>query len=307
MSIAEFFWRFPNDEAAEEFFVEQIWPDGVRCPRCDGEDVYEPGGKAPLRFRCRPCRRFFSTRSSTVMRDSTLGYQTWLLALYLMTTNLKGVSSLKLHRDLGIRQKNAWHLAHRIRAAWREDGFPLAGIVEVDETYVGGKERNKHRKNRLPRNQLIWRGKGERGKAIVVGVKERETGEVRAEVVTGTKRRTLIPFVNKSVQAGSTLFTDSLGSYHDPWGYIHESVNHSRGEYVRGDIHVNGIESFWSMVKRGYKGTYHVMSKKHLHRYMAEFVGRQNARKHGTMIQLVLLARAMVGKRLRWKDLTGTA
>ena len=172
LSPLEFFDMFPDDEAAEELFIRARWPNGVRCPRCEGADVYEPGGKAPLRFRCRPCRRYFSTRSGTVMRDSTLGYRKWLVAAYLMLTNLEGFSSMKLKNNLKVRHRHAWHMAHRIREAWKENGLPLSGeIVEVDETFVGGRLRNMHRKNRPSRRELIWRGKGEKGKAIVVGAK----------------------------------------------------------------------------------------------------------------------------------------
>ena len=165
IGLEKFFDLFPDDEAAERLFIRARWPHGdISCPRCGGDKVYEPGGKAPLRFRCRPCRRFFSTRSSTVMRGSTLGYRKWLLALYMMLTNLKGVSSVKLHRDLKIRQPSAWHLAHRIREAWDTGSeIPLSGgVAEVDETYVGGKERNKHFSKKLPPKERIWRGRGER-------------------------------------------------------------------------------------------------------------------------------------------------
>lgn len=300
-SLIEFFDQFPNEQTAERWFAEARWPDGVRCPQCEGDDVYEPGGKAPMRFRCRPCRRYFSTRSGTVMRDSTLGYRQWLVAAYLMVTNLEGFTAMKLKNTLKVRHKTAWHMAHRIREAWRESGLPLAGeIVEIDETWIGGRARNMHRKNKPPRKELLRR------KSIVVGAKDRETKEVRAEIVTERSRRMLIPFINRSVQSGATLFTDSLSAYRDPWGYWHESVNHKKGEYVRGEVHTNGIESFWAAFKMGFK-TYRTMSKKHLHRYVAEFVGRNNVRDEDTMAQLVLLARAMVGKRLRWKDLTAGA
>lgn len=307
IGLEEFFDLFPDDEAAERLFIRARWPHGdISCPRCGGDNVYEPGGKAPLRFRCRPCRRFFSTRSSTVMRGSTLGYRKWLLALFVMLTNLKGVSSVKLHRDLKIRQPSAWHLAHRIREAWDTGSeIPLSGdVAEVDETYVGGKERNKHFSKKLPPKQRIWRGRGEKGKAIVVGAKCRETNRLRAEVVTGAKKGMLVPFINRSVQIGSTVFTDKLKSYENLEDYAHESVNHSAKEYVRGEVHTNGIESAWAMLKRTYMGTYHRWSNKHAHRYVAEFVGRHNMRREDTMVQLVLLARAMFGRRLRLKDLT---
>ena len=298
-SLIEFFDQFPDDEAAERWFMEARWPDGVRCPRCKGDGVYEPGGKAPMRFRCRPCRRYFSTRSDTVMRDSTLGYRKWLVAAYLMTTNLEGFTAMKLKNSLKIRHRHAWHMAHRIREAWRENGPQLGGeIVEIDETWIGGRARNMHRSNRPSRKELLRR------KSIVVGAQDRETKEVRARVVPDRSRASLMPFIDKVVQRGALLCTDSLNAYKDPWGFWHEAVNHKKGEYVReGFIHTNGIESFWAAFKMGFK-TYRTMSRRHLHRYVAEFVGRNNVRDLETMRQLELLVKAMVGKRLRWKDLT---
>lgn len=308
IGLEEFFELFPDDEAAERFFMRARWPHGdVSCPRCGGDSgVYEPGGKAPLRFRCRPCRRFFSVCSSTVMKGSPLGYRKWLLALFVMLTNLKGVSSLKLHRDLKIRQPSAWHLAHRIREAW--DTFsdvPLSGdVIEVDETYVGGKEKNKHFDRKLPPKKRIWRGQGETGKSIIVGAKDRENNQIRLRVVTGAKKAMLVPFIHESVRRGSTVYTDKLKSYENLDGYQHESVNHKAKEYVRGKVHTNGIESTWATLKRTYMGTYHRWSHKHEHRYVAEIAGRHNMRQENTMVQLMLLARAMFGIRLRMKDLT---
>ena len=240
------------------------------------------------------------------MRGSTLGYRKWLLALFVMLTNLKGVSSVKLHRDLKIRQPSAWHLAHRIREAWDTGSeIPLSGdVVEVDETYVGGKERNKHYDRKLPPKKRIWRGQGETGKAIVVGAKDRENNQLRARVVTGARKTMLVPFIRQSVLGGSTVYTDKLKSYENLDGYEHESVNHQAKEFVRGEVHTNGIESAWAMLKRTYMGTYHRWSHKHAHRYLAEFTGRHNMRQEDTMVQLVLLARAMFGRRLRMRDLT---
>ena len=309
LSLEEFFELFPDDEAAELFFMRARWPHGdVSCPRCGSDRVQEPGGKAPLRFRCRLCRRFFSVKSSSVMKGSPLGYRKWLLALFLMLTNLKGISSLKLHRDLKIRYPSAWHLAHRIREAWDTlADVPLSpGVTEVDETYVGGKEKNKHYDRKLPAKKRIWRGQGESGKSIVVGAKNRETNQIRLRTVTGAKKGMLVPFIRESVPRGSTVYTDKLKSYDKLGleGYRHDSVNHKKKEFVRGKVHTNGIESGWAMLKRTYMGTYHRWSHKHENRYLAEIAGRHNLRQENTLVQLVLLARAMFEVRLRMKDLT---
>ena len=305
VGLEEFFEVFPNDRAAEQWFIRHRWPDGIRCPRCAGDNVYEPGGKAPMRFRCRPCRRFFSTKTSTVMEHSNLGYRKWVLAMFLLNTNLKGVAARKLRRDLKISHPSAWHLAHRIREGWVDESPQFAGLVEVDETYVGGIERNKHIRNKLPQAEQVWRGVGTKGKVIVAGARERRSKKIKAKVVKGTDRVILRAFVRQVAKLGTVLHTDQAPAYDRIPGFPRHAVNHTALEFVRGDITTNGIESFWSMFKRGFMGTYHLMSAKHLQRYVNEFSGRHNVRMQDTMRQLELLAKAMVGKRLRWKDLTG--
>ena len=308
LTIQQFTKMFPDDEAAELFFEKQRWPEGRFCPDCGSKNTVLAKQRS-MPYFCNACRSFFSVRKGTVMQSSKLGYFAWLYAAYQMMTGLKGTSSMKIHRDLGISQKAAWHLMHRLREAF-ENGYDelLPGPVEVDETFIGGKFANKPKKVRA----AMYSGSGGRGpldnKEIVVGIKSRRTGEVRAENVGQSKGEALRDMVHRNVQPGAQVFTDQLGDYRPLryQGFRHESVNHSRGEYVKPDgyVHTNSIESFWSLLKRGYHGTFHHFSPKHTQRYVTEFAKRQSIREMGTLDQLKWLAGAMVGKRLRYADLT---
>ena len=254
---------FPDNETAERWFIEQRWPDGVHCPACGSTNIQKRPTRKPAPFRCRDCRKDFSTKTGTLMQGSNLGFQTWAMAIYLFNTSLKGVSSMKLHRDLGVTQKTAWHLAHRIRETWQDNtDAPFCGPVEADETYVGGKLKNMHAKKRREARQ-----KPDLGKTIVAGVKDRPSKRVSARVVESTEAATLHPFVTERTTEDATVYTDE-GKGYSGLPRERETVKHSAGEYVKGDASTNGMEGFWSMVKRGYQGTYHHWSPKHTDRYV---------------------------------------
>ena len=299
LSLPELVRMFPDDTTAEAWLVDTRWPDGVQCPNCGSWRVQSGTAHKTMPYRCRECRKRFSVRSKTVMAASNLGFQVWILAIYLLTTGIKGTSSMKLHRDLGVTQKTAWHLSHRIRAMWQSGDFLLSGPVEADETYIGGKETSKHESRKLKL------GRGTIGKTPVTGVKDRSTKEVRVQVTQPVNRATVQEFVEDHVSPEAMLYTDESSAYDGLPN--HETVRHSIGEYVQEQAHTNGIESFWSLLKRGYYGTYHKMSDKHLARYIGEFAGRHNARAVDTIEQMTLMAQGMMGKRLTYQELIADA
>ena len=290
ITIIELLKMFPDDEAAEKWFEKQRWPDGPACPQCGSVNHTHTIHKT-MRYRCRDCRQFFSVRKGSVMESSNIKLQHWAIAIYMVATGLKGVSSLKLHRELGITQKSAWFMLQRIRETFETGHLVLQGEIEVDETYIGGKKKKE------------LRGRGPVGKAPVIGAKQRR-GKIVAKPVKRTDGVTLTEFVSRSVHPDATIYTDDYRGY---WqlrkNYNHQSVKHSVSEFVRNQAHTNGIESFWALLKRGFHGTHHHFSVKHLNRYVQEFAGRFNIREMDTSNQMGTIVKNMDGKRLKYRDL----
>ncbi len=296
MDILTFFRRFPDDDAAEAWFVSRRWPDGIVCPLCQSMNIQTDAKHPEMPYRCRECRHYFSVKTGSIMHSSKLGYQQWALALYLLTTSKKGISSADLGRKLGISRKAAWHLSHRIRDTFADDVLQLSGTVETDETGIGGHDRWRHLDKKRGRNSQL----------PVLGVKERETGRVQSAVAPGQDTRSVQGWLHKNVAPDATLYTDQASVYIGANVKEHDTVNHRKKEYVRGDVHTNGIESYWALLKRGYKGTHHFWSDKHMHRYLREFDGRFNSRTEGTAKRIEDLADNMEGKRLPYRTLTGS-
>ena len=300
ITLVELMDMFPDEDTAANWFAKQRWGDKGRfCPSCGLSNTKED--KRPRVYRCPDCKNRFSVRTGTSMERSKIPLRKWAIAIYLSATNLKGVSSMKLHRDLGITQKSAWFMSHRIREALiGPDVTPFFGPLEVDEAYIGGKRKNMSNKKR---KELKYTGTGGTGKTIIIGAKDRATNKIKAKVISKTNRKTLHGFIVNVSTEDSTIYTDEARVYSGIANRNHETVNHTISSYVRDQAHTNGVESFWSMLKRGYHGTYHKMSAKHLQRYVNEFAGKHNTRNGDTADQMRYIVANMVGKRLMYKDL----
>lgn len=294
---------FADLDVANHYVAKLRWPDGPMCPRCGGtEHSYLTTRRI---WKCKACKRQFSVKLGTIFEDSPLGLDKWLPAIWLAANSKNGISSYELGRALGITQKSAWFMLHRIRLAMRSGSFEmLSGTVEVDETFIGGKARNMSRADR--KRKFGTAGYAGRHKATVVGMIERG-GKVRASVVDDTKRRTLQSYVRDTVEPGATVYTDSLPSYVGLQGdYAHDVVDHAM-RYVDGNVHTNFIENFWSLLKRGLNGTYISVRPFHLFRYLDERMFTFNERELDDLARFEKVVRSVSGRRLTYVRVTGHA
>ncbi len=293
---------FSDDLTCINLIASRRWVDGIAvCPKCgDTNNTFLPSRKV---WQCKnkECRKQFSVKVGTIFEDSPIGLDKWLVAVWLITSAKNGISSYEIHRALGITQKTAWFMLHRIRLAMQNGSFEkLSGDVECDETFIGGLAKNMHKHKREQKIQ----GRGSVGKTAVFGALERK-GRVLAKVISNTTRKTLHNEVKEKVETGANLFTDEWRSYRGlDADYIHEVINHSV-EYVREHIHTNGIENFWSLLKRTIKGTYVSVEPFHLGRYLDEQTYRFNERKSNDKERFLGVLKAVSGKRLTYDELRG--
>jgi len=292
---------FADFENCRQFMVELRWSDGkVKCPTCGAEKVTYLAKRRVWKCYADHKSPTFSLKTGTIFEDSPIALEKWLPAVWMLLNCKNGISSWELHRALGVTQKTAWFMLHRIRLAAQNKTFnKLAGEVEVDETFIGGKARNMHATERAEKIH----GRGPDGKAIVAAVLERG-GTVRAKVCSTRRKPELQALIRENVEAGSELFSDALKSYDGLDEFAHQVVDHAE-EYVRGNVHTNSLENFWSLLKRSLHGTYVAVEPFHLFRYVDEQAFRFNNRDMTDIQRFVFVMRHIVGRRLTYKELTG--
>jgi transposase-like protein len=314
---------FGDEEKCHDFLSTMRWPKQIRCPLCDSKEVgklvvtFTKNRKGEVRdtprriWNCKSCRKQFTIKVGTIFEDSPLGLDKWLPATWLIVNAKNGTSSCELARSLGVTQKTAWFMLHRIRLAMQESGsiVKMKGLVEADESFIGGLARNMHRNKLSKVRGHSGRSGGRTGKAAVMGLLERNAPEkhsrVRVKVVESTRRHDLEGQVREHVEKGSEVITDQLRSYnqlHDE--YVHQVINHAEC-YARGHVHVNGLENFWSLLKRGIKGTYVNVEPFHLFRYLDEQAFRFNERKDDDKGRFLKTIANFAGKRLMYSKLIG--
>jgi transposase-like protein len=293
---------FSNPDVCLNFMKAVRWPDGVKCPTCGNEKVGFLTNQRRWQCATKHPKRQFSVKVGTVFEDSPIGLENWLPVVWLLTNCKNGISSYEVARDLGVTQKTAWFMLQRIRLAMQTGTFwhKLDGEIEADESFIGGLARNMHKNKKAKIT-----GTGGAGKAIVMGILDRNTREIRVKHVADTKRETLQAEIREHVALGAEVFTDELAAYtgldHE---YVHNVINHAE-TYVDGKIHTNGIENFWSLLKRGLKGTYVSVEPFHLFRYLDEQAFRYNNRKTNDAARFARVLAGTAGKRLTYNQLTG--
>jgi len=290
--------HFHNEDAARKYLEQQRWPEGAICPHCESKEVYrlqaKSGSNHPVRkgvLKCKMCRKQFTVTVGTIFEDSHILLHKWLLSIYLLCSSKKGMSAHQLHRSVGITYKSAWFMAHRIRYAMTQPPLvdKLQGIVEADETYIGGKAHGK-------------RGRGAENKVPVFALVERG-GNVRAFKTARVTAKNLSQKIRENVKKDATVMTDEFASYRNLGKeFKHFTVNHGIGEHVNGDAHTNTAESFFSILKRGINGVYHHVSEQHLQRYLAEFAFRYDHRKIDDAVRAAVALQQTKGKRLMFKE-----
>jgi transposase-like protein len=300
--------HFSDPIVCYRYMVEVKWPDGkITCPKCGGENVGAVVTRCLLQCKAKECRKQFSAKVGTIFEDSPLGLDKWFVAVWFIANTKNGTSSCELARAIGVTQKSAWFMLHRIRLAMQTPTFrKLSGTVESDETFIGGKAANMH----ANRREQVITGRGSVGKSVVHGLLERGNAEekkvsqVRASVVPNTEAETLLPEITRNVQRGSEVNTDAATSYAGlaARDFFHRFVDHGL-QYVAGHVHVNGLENFWSLLKRGLKGTYICVRPFHLFRYVDEQVFRFNSRGTNDAGRFAQVMRAVLGKRITYRQL----
>jgi transposase-like protein len=300
-TLLEFTDCFKDEAACVAHFTEKRFRNGKYCPHCKHAEIYTfRDGK---RFRCAKCKMDFTIKTKTLFGDSKIAIRKWYMAMFLISSSGKGMSSIQLAKQIGVTQKTAWFMDHRIRQAMQQDSAPLQGTIEADETFIGGKARNMHASRR--REIFQGRDRGTVNKVPVFGMKTRD-GQIRAQVIKEVSSLEIHPIIKANIAEGTTLYTDEHRAYNNLGRLFKRGiVRHGLGEYVKGNCFTNGIESFWAILKRGYHGVYHWMSKKHLQRYVNEFVFRFNLRMDGFQnIFSVLVENIANSMQLTYQELT---
>ena len=299
ISTFQLFEMFPDQELARTYLEGRLWPNGPRCPVCGLGDRIT--ARKEGFYRCNQCKEDFTVRTGTIFERSHVPLHKWVYAMYLLVTARKGISSMQLAKEIGITQKSAWFVLGRLREACGDKLDKLRGIIEIDETYIGGLAKNMHE------DKKAHAGTGATGKATVLGMRERG-GRIKAKHIGCSDTQTISAEVHANIEPGSILHTDEHGAYRvlGRIGFTHETVNHAAGEYVRDDVSTNSIESVWAVFKRGVYGTFHHVSPKHLGRYVDEFAFRLNEGnvKNHTLTRLDSFVDGVAGKRLTYKGLT---